>query len=173
MLIVVILIAAVAAGSPARPADMREQEAVPVFAVPGEEEVAPYTPGNRNAGADPFRSTDMWEAFGGEAGVSRIVDAFVARNTSDARIAEIFRGYGLVRLRRTLKEQFCYILGGPCDYSGRDMKTAHEHMGLQHADMNALVENLQAAMTEEGVPFSAQNKFLSKLAPMRKDVIER
>ncbi|MGJ3627266.1 group I truncated hemoglobin [Sphingomonas sp. MMS24-JH45] len=83
------------------------------------------------------------------AGVARIVDAFVARNAADPRIANMFKGQDLVRLRRVLKEQFCYLLGGGCSYSGRDMKTAHKDMGVQAADMGALVENLQAAMAAE------------------------
>ena len=41
------------------------------------------------------------------------------------------------------------------------------------ADMGALVENLQAAMRAEGVAFRAQNRFLAKLAPIKRDVVER
>ena len=44
---------------------------------------------------------------------------------------------------------------------------------MQTADMGALVENLQAAMRKEGVPFGAQNRFLAKLAPMKRDTVER
>lgn len=79
----------------------------------------------------------------------------------------------MVRLKRTLSEQFCYLLAAGCDYSGRDMRTAHAQMGVTKADMNALVENLQAAMREAGVPFAAQNRLLAKLAPMSRDVVER
>jgi hemoglobin len=79
----------------------------------------------------------------------------------------------MVRLRRTLFEQFCFILNAGCDYTGRDMRAAHADMGVRMADMNALVENLQRAMREEGVPFAAQNRFLAKLAPMSGQVIER
>ena len=39
--------------------------------------------------------------------------------------------------------------------------------------MNALVENLQQAMHEQGVPFGAQNRFLAKLAPMTRSVVTR
>jgi hemoglobin len=46
-------------------------------------------------------------------------------------------------------------------------------MGVTKADMNALVENLQAAMREAGVPFAAQNRLLAKLAPMSGHVVER
>ena len=57
--------------------------------------------------------------------------------------------------------------------SRRDMASAHKDLGVQKADMNRLVETFQRAMSEEGVSFQAQNRFLSKLAPMRDDVIEK
>jgi hemoglobin len=101
------------------------------------------------------------------------VDDLVARNQADPRISDIFRNQDMVRLRRTLKEQFCFILGGGCDYTGRDMLRAHKDMGVQRADLSALVENLQAAMRKEGVAFGAQNRLLAKLAPMHRDVVQR
>ncbi|GAA3714642.1 group 1 truncated hemoglobin [Sphingomonas cynarae] len=139
---------------------------------PGEEPVAPYVQSDANAGATPFGDRTTWQAFHEEAGVARIVDGLVTRNVADPRISDIFKGQDLVRLRRTLKEQFCYILAGGCHYSGRDMRSAHADMGVQDADMAALVENLQAAMREEGVNFAAQNRLLAKLAPMRRDVVK-
>ena len=90
-----------------------------------------------------------------------------------AIIAGIIAATDLVRLRRTLKEQFCYILAGPCDYTGRDMASSHKDHGITTREFNALVENLQAAMNTEGVPFRAQNKLLAKLAPMQRDVVTR
>jgi len=140
---------------------------------PGEEPVAPYVVANGNAGARPIRSDRIWAAFGGEQGTRRIVDETIRLSTRDPRIADIFKGQDLVRLRRTLFEQFCYLLGGGCDYTGRDMRAAHKDMGLQTADLNALIEHLQTAMSKEGVPFFAQNRLLAKLAPMKRDVVER
>ncbi|MDP1028157.1 group 1 truncated hemoglobin [Sphingomonas sp. KR1UV-12] len=140
---------------------------------PGEEPVDPYPQSNANAGATPVAGDRLWQAFGEAPGVARIVDRLVALNVADPRISDIFKGQDLVRLRRTLKEQFCYILGGGCTYTGRDMKAAHKDMGLQAADMGALVENLQAAMRAEHVPFAAQNRLLAKLAPMKREVVTR
>lgn len=140
---------------------------------PGEEAVDPYVVSDANAGAAPIAGQTMFEAFHGEAGISRIVDDFVARMVADPRISEIFKATDLVRLRRTLKEQVCYLLGGPCAYTGRDMKTTHKDQGVTAADFNAGVENLQAAMTKEGVPFRVQNRLLARLAQMQGDVVER
>jgi hemoglobin len=142
-------------------------------AIPGEEAVAPYTPSEANAEARPFAGDNMAEAFHGRGGIRRIVENTLDRAYADPKIGEIFKGHDRVRLSRTLFEQFCYILGAGCTYTGRDMKASHKDMGVRQADMNRLVELLQAAMIDEKVSFAAQNRFLSKLAPMRRHVVKQ
>ncbi|OYY88964.1 MAG: group 1 truncated hemoglobin [Sphingomonas sp. 28-66-16] len=139
----------------------------------GEEPVDPYVQSNANAGATPVADDRLWRAFHGREGVGRIVDDLVDQLIIDKRIADIFRGQDIARLRRTLKEQFCYLLNGGCAYTGRTMAAAHKDMGLQTADFNALVEDLQAAMRREKVAFAAQNRLLAKLAPMKRTVVAR
>lgn len=145
----------------------------PLPVPPGEEEVEPYTISDANAGATPVEGQDLLAAFHGREGISRIVDDLVEQVQQDPRLMEIFKASDFVRLRRTLKEQFCYILNGGCAYSGRDMKSVHADHGVTTAEFNALVELLQAAMTREGVAFSAQNRLLAKLAPMKREAVTR
>jgi hemoglobin len=149
------------------------QTTPPPYAVPGEEKVAPYTPGPANAEAAPFRGDGMARAFHGQDGIHRVVKTMLDRAMDDKVIGEIFKGHDRVRLERTIFEQFCYILNAGCTYSGRDMKASHKDLGIQHADMSRLVELLQAAMRDEHIGFRAQNRFLAKLAPMRGHVVER
>ena len=78
--------------------------------VTGEFPVDDYIPDNANAGATPFKGDRMAAAFGGRKGIQEITDKLVEGITTDPRIEEIFRGQDLVRLRRTLFEQFCYCL---------------------------------------------------------------
>lgn len=141
--------------------------------ITGELPVDPYDQSNANAGATPYDNARLVEAFGGREGIRRIAARTVELSEADPRIAAIFAAHDTVRLKRTLGEQFCYLLGAGCDYSGRDMRTTHAEMGVTKADMNALVENLQAAMREAHVPFAAQNRLLAKLAPMSRDVVKR
>lgn len=158
-----LILAAAMVGAPENPSTTH----------PNEEAVEPYVQANANAGATPFADRAMWEAFHGQAGVDRIVDELVDRSLADPRISDIFKAHDMVRLRRTLKEQFCYILNGGCDYTGRPMKDAHKDLGVQNADFNALVEHLQVAMDREKIPFRVQNRFLAKLAPMQRTTVER
>jgi hemoglobin len=139
----------------------------------GEFPVEPYDQSDANAGAKPFPAGKLADLFEGRPGIKAIADRTVELSETDPRISAIFIAHDTVRLKRTLFEQFCYILGAGCEYSGRDMAEAHKNMGLRTADLNALVENLQKAMRERRVPFAAQNRLLSKLAPMSKHVITR
>lgn len=139
----------------------------------GEFPVDPYVQDNANAGATPYDSARLVADFGGREGIRRIAIRTVDLSEADPRIAAIFAANDTVRLRRTLDEQFCYLLGAGCDYTGRDMRSAHAQMGVTKANMNALVENLQTAMREAGVPFAAQNRLLAKLAPMSQSIVER
>lgn len=141
--------------------------------ITGELPVDPYEQSNANAGATPYDRAGLVLAFGGREGIARIAVRTVELSEADPRIAAIFEAHDMVRLKRTLGEQFCLILGAGCDYTGRDMRTAHAEMGVTKADMNALVENLQTAMREAGVPFAAQNQLLAKLAPMSREVVTR
>ncbi len=125
------------------------------------------------AGATPLTNDSAYKAFHEKAGIDRMTDDFVARITTDPRIESRFTNANLTRLRYELKAQFCYILDGPCTYTGKDMKTAHEGMGLQNRDFNALAEDLQKSMDKEHIPFWAQNKLVAKLAPMEHPVVTK
>ncbi|MDB5430383.1 MAG: group 1 hemoglobin [Caulobacter sp.] len=124
-------------------------------------------------GATPMSDQAVFEAFHGKAGIQRIAEAAIDRSVADPRIAEVFKGIDIAKLKTHLAQQLCYVLGGGCAYTGRDMASSHKDLGVNMAEMNALVENLQWAMDKEGVPFRAQNKLLAKLAPMKKDVVTR
>lgn len=145
----------------------------PHYAMPGEQPVEPYEVKPENVGAKPFEGDAMAKAFGGQDGIRRVVNRLIDLNGKDPVIGEIFATEDRVRFQRTLFEHMCFLLNAGCTYTGMDMRSAHKNMGIQQADMNRMVENLQKAMDAEGVRFQAQNRLLSKLATMRKDVVER
>jgi len=141
--------------------------------ITGELPVKPYAQADANAGAVPFSGDAMARAFGGQPGLHRLVDRSVQLYDADPAIKGIFAATDHVRLRRLLFEQFCHILNAGCHYSGRTMREAHSQLGLRSRELNALVVDLQRAMTESQIPFAAQNRFLAKLAPMKHDVVTR
>lgn len=115
----------------------------------------------------------VFEQFGGMPGMTALMDDFMVILLEDPRMRPFFEKVDHDRVKRQLAEQFCAILGGGCAYSGRDMKETHAAFAIDKADFNALVEDLQVAMDRRDVPFRAQNKLLSILAPMHREVMTR
>lgn len=111
--------------------------------------------------------------FGGMPGLTALMEDFMVIMLKDPRTKPFFENSDQARIKKQLAEQFCVILGGDCAYSGRDMKASHAALGIDHADFNALVEDLQIAMNKRGIPFRSQNKLLAVLAPMHREVITK
>ncbi|MEQ1846120.1 MAG: group 1 truncated hemoglobin, partial [Nitrospira sp.] len=88
------------------------------------------------------------------------------------RINSYFATTDLKKLNKLLVEQVCAASGGPCTYSGRDMKTTHKGMKVTGAAFNALVEDLVSALDTFNVPAKEKGELLSVLGPMNKDIVE-
>lgn len=115
----------------------------------------------------------VFDDFGGEAGLTLLMDDFMVILLEDPRMRPFFEKVDQTRVKRQLVEQFCAILGGGCAYTGRDMKASHDGLRIDRADFNALVEDLQVAMDRRGIPFRSQNRLLAVLAPMHREVITK
>ena len=123
--------------------------------------------------APAFADDTLFADMGGQGGIDKIVDSSVDNYLADSRIKAIFDESNIDRLRAEFKVQFCQVAGGPCSYKGHDMVAAHKGLHLTNADFNAVVEDLQDAMTKVGVPFTTQNRFLARLAPMQHQVVSK
>lgn len=115
----------------------------------------------------------LYDQLGGTAAIGKVVDTFLGVVGADPRIAPSFANANVPRLRTLLVEQVCEATGGPCRYSGRDMKSSHAGMGITELQFNALAEALYTAMEREGVPYALQNQLMAMLAPMHRDIITR
>jgi hemoglobin len=113
----------------------------------------------------------LYQRLGGKEAITAVVDDFVARVAADNRINSFFATTDIPRLKRLLVEQICQASGGPCTYTGRDMKTAHKGMGVTDADFNALVEDLVATLDQLKVPAQEKSELLAVLGPMRSDIV--
>jgi hemoglobin len=121
----------------------------------------------------PPKDDGLYRDLGEQAGITRIVEGMLLNIAADPRIVRHFENIDIVRLRDKLVEQICVEAGGPCTYTGDSMEESHKGQNLTPSDFNALVENLQDAMSAQGVPMPAQNRLLARLAPMRAQVIDR
>ena len=119
------------------------------------------------------RADTVYQALGGEPGITCIVDGMFQRNLADPRIKGKFDDINIDRLKQRIAADFCTLTGGPCRFKGISMKGSHGYLQLHQYHFNALVENLQGAMDQCNVGFRSQNRFLAILAPMERDVVSQ
>ncbi|HCK82496.1 MAG TPA: group 1 truncated hemoglobin [Candidatus Competibacter sp.] len=115
----------------------------------------------------------LYERLGGQPAIDAVVDDFVANVAADKRINKFFANSNIPRLKRLLGEQICAGTGGPCTYTGRDMKTTHAGMGVTEKHFNALVEDLVMSLDKHKVPQKEQQELLGVLGPMKPDIVTR
>lgn len=131
----------------------------------------PSTAPSSPAVAEAKAPSALYTALGEKSNIDGFVSDFVERMYADSRIAHYFKDTNKQALKESLAEQFCALSGGPCTYQGADMADVHADMKVDKAAFNALVEDLQDAMSARGVAFTQQNRLLALLAPMHRDII--
>lgn len=116
-------------------------------------------------------SASLYDRLGGKPAITAVVDGFVGNVAADKRINGFFARTDIPRLKRLLVEQICAGTGGPCTYTGRDMKTSHAGMGVSDAHFNALVEDLIKTLDKFKVPQREKDELLGILGPMKGDIV--
>jgi hemoglobin len=113
----------------------------------------------------------LYERLGGKDAITAVVDDFVANVAADKRINGFFAKADVPRLKRNLVDQICQATGGPCIYTGKDMRTAHKGMGITDADFSALVEDLKKSLDKFKVPAKEQGELLGALGSLKPQIV--
>jgi len=129
--------------------------------------------GTLAAGSASAQPRSLYDRLGGYNAIVAVVDDFVGNVARDRRINRFFARADIGRLKARLVEQICQATGGPCIYTGRDMRSVHAGMGITSRDFNALVGDLGKTLNKFRVPRREQRELLALLAPMKKDIVTR
>ena len=118
----------------------------------------------------------LYARLGGYDAIALVVDDFITRLATDKRFEKFFTGFSddsKKRLRQHILDQFCAAAGGPCVYTGREMRTSHKGLGITEADWDAAAKHLVAALDKYKVPEAEKNDLLAFLVTQKKDIVEK
>jgi hemoglobin len=133
------------------------------------------------AGSAAAQSSDegasLYERLGGLPAISLIIDEFV-----DAFIADpLIMANPAVRERKTaeaapyIKFQvtalLCEAAGGPCSYTGLDLRTAHDGLNVTAGEWDRMVEIFAGTLERHRVPEQEQGEVFAILGPTREDIV--
>jgi len=130
------------------------------------------------AGSMPSRAQEksLYERIGGYNALAAVVDDFVGRLVSDKQFDRFFAGHSIdskKRIRQHILDQFCAATGGPCIYTGRDMKTSHAGLGITEAEWDAAAKHLVASLEKFKVPEKEKGEVLAFVVTLKKDIVEK
>lgn len=121
--------------------------------------------------APPPRAESLYQRLGGIDAIRVLVDDFVANVAADERINRAFARTDVTRFKIHLVNQLCQITGGPCEYKGREMKTAHAGLGVSRGDFDAMLEDLGRSLDKFQVPAKEQRELVQALAGLRAEIV--
>jgi hemoglobin len=127
--------------------------------------------GGGGGSGTPLAERSLYDRIGGKDAITGMVEDFVANIAADKRVSAFFDGADMPGFKQKLVDQICEKTGGPCKYTGKDMKTSHAGMNIKEADYDALVEDLVKSLDKFKVGERERNDLLSALAKMKGDIV--
>ena len=142
-------------------------------AAAAQEPMNPSLSGESNGGQ---MKKSLYARLGGYDAIAAVVDDFIGRLVADKRFAKFFVGHSedsLKKIRMHVIDQLCAAAGGPCNYTGRDMKTAHHGLGITNDDWDASVKHLVESLDKFNVPKAEKDELLAIVGTLKKDIVDK
>jgi hemoglobin len=118
----------------------------------------------------------LYVRLGGYDAIAAVVDDFIGRLVADKRFSKFFVGHSedsLKKIRQHIVDQFCAAAGGPCLYTGRDMKTTHHGLGITGDDWDAAANHLVETLDKFKVPKAEKDELLAFVGTLKKDIVDK
>ena len=122
------------------------------------------------------QSVSLYERIGGAEAVKATVALLYDKVLSDPLLIPFFQDIDVERLRSSQSAFVSMAFGGPVQYSGANMRKAHERLvarGLSDAHFDKVASHLKSAMEDLSVPPSLITEALSIVETTRPDVLNR
>jgi hemoglobin len=117
----------------------------------------------------------LYERLGGYDALSAVADDLLSRLQADSRLDRFWshRGDdGVAREKQLLVDFLCSNAGGPVYYTGRDMKTSHQGMGIAEIDWTAFIGHLGATLDSFQVPRNEREAVVAFIQSTKSDIVE-
>ncbi|MGZ6214118.1 MAG: group I truncated hemoglobin [Candidatus Limnocylindria bacterium] len=113
----------------------------------------------------------IYEVLGREQGIRAAVDEFYTRVQADPQLAHHFSGVDMARLRQHQVRLLIQVTGGPQNYDGRSLTSAHQHLGITSADFDRVVAHLGATLVDLGVDETTCSQVAAALSCHRDEIV--
>ncbi|MBL6276227.1 group 1 truncated hemoglobin [Micromonospora fiedleri] len=112
-----------------------------------------------------------FERIGGAGSVKAAVELFYDRVLADPELAGYFTAVDMAGQRRHMAQMLTVVLGGPNEYRGRDLATAHQPLQIPVAHYQQVGGHLTAVLTQLNVPGDVITDVQAVLAQAQDQVV--
>ncbi len=119
----------------------------------------------------------LYDRLGGLYAIAAVADDFIDRVYANATLnanPNIAKARSEVRkpgLKVHVATQVCMVTGGPCRYTGKDMKEAHAGFRITPKEWDALLVDFRASLDKFKVPPAEQQELISIVESTRPDIV--
>lgn len=120
----------------------------------------------------------LYERLGGKPAIQAVASDLVDRILLDQRVNKWFAHAAATpenasAYKAKLADFLCQNTGGPCQYTGRDMVTAHKGREVTSDAFNAVVQDLTAALDKFKVPQKEKTDLLGIVATLKSSIVQK
>lgn len=124
----------------------------------------------------PAANQSLYTRLGGYDALVAVTKDFIGRLATDPQLSKFFVGLNdtsKARVEAHVIDFLCVATGGPCIYTGQDMKTAHTGLHITEADWNASAAHLTETLNKFKVPEKEQSEVTSAIGGLKGDIVGR
>lgn len=151
--------------------------------------------GNTNQAAQATNKLSLYERLGGQAGISNLVADFTKRVIDDPRVNWTRQGVtrggiallgggksepvwnptpeNIQLLTKHMVEFLVLATGGPAQYTGKQIESAHANMHISNPEFDAAVGDLKASLDTLKIPNKEQKELLAIVESTRPQIVTK
>ena len=118
----------------------------------------------------------LYVRIGGEAAVAAAVNIFYRKVLADDRVSGFFEDTDMDKQIAKQKSFLTMVFGGPNNYTGKDLRTAHRPLvekGMDDSHFDAVLQHLKATLEQLEVPGDLVRHVTDLAETTRADVLTR
>src|SRR6266550_7133906 len=126
--------------------------------------------------AAPQSQASLYQRLGGYDALAAVSDDFLGHLITDPQMGRFFVGLSSdsrLKVRQHVVDFLCVATGGPCKYTGREMKTVHTGLNITESDWSSMVKYLVGTLDKFKVPEKEKNDVLTALSGLKGDIVGR
>ena len=119
----------------------------------------------------------LYERLGGQPAIEAVANGLVDRILADKRVNKWFEHASsspenTKSYKAKLTAFICTSVGGPCQYTGRDMVAAHRGRGVTNEAFNAVAEDLSAQLDQLKVPVKEKGEVMKLIGSLKPSIVQ-